>query len=208
MTSDPTTWTDLKVTLANWLNRTDLSTVEIPEAIALAERRFQRTLFTPDRQIEATLTASAETVALPTDFWGAKAAYITTDPKTVLEQMTLSELREVYSSNTTGLPQNYAIRGTSMILGPAPDTTYSIKLTYIQTIPALGSGQASNWLLAAHPDIYVYGSLAELNILLRDENAASIFEAKYEATAEEINQSGLRRNYGQAPLRIRSPVVV
>ena len=45
MPSDPSNWAELKATLANWLAREDLSAAEIPEAIALAERRFQRTLF-------------------------------------------------------------------------------------------------------------------------------------------------------------------
>ena len=59
MASDPTTWDELKATLANWLNRDDLSAAEIPEAIALAERRFQRTVFSPERETETTLAASS-----------------------------------------------------------------------------------------------------------------------------------------------------
>ena len=39
MPSDPTTWSELKTTLANWLARDDLSTAEIPEAIARFDRR-------------------------------------------------------------------------------------------------------------------------------------------------------------------------
>ena len=111
MPSDPVTWTALKATLANWLNRDDLSTTEIPEAIALAERRFQRTLFTPDREAEAVLAAAAEAVTLPADLWGIRAAHIDADPKIVLEPMSLNQLRETWRAAATGRPQNYAIRG-------------------------------------------------------------------------------------------------
>ena len=78
MPSDPTTWAELKTTLANWLNRDrdDLGAAEIPEAIALAERRFQRTIFSPERETEVTLAASAEAVALPADLWGIRAAWL------------------------------------------------------------------------------------------------------------------------------------
>src|SRR5687768_4734499 len=208
MPSDPTTWTELKSTLANWLNRDDLSATEIPEAIALAERRFQRTLFSPERETEATLSASAETVALPADLWGIRAAYLASDPRVVLEPMTLAELRNTYSAATTGKPQNYAIRGESLVLGPAPDAACSIKLTYIQTIPALGAGLATNWLLTDHPDLYLYGALHALHLLLVDEARAALYDARFRQAAEELNRSAVRRTSGGAPIRIRAPITV
>ena len=208
MPSDPVTWTALKATLANWLNRDDLSTTEIPEAIALAERRFQRTLFTPDREAEATLTAAAEAVSLPTDLWGIRAAFVDVDPKVVLEPMSLNQLRETWPAAATGRPQNYAIRGGVMLLGPAPDASCSIRLTYIQTIPALGAGQATNWLLTAHPDAYLHGSLVELHLLLADEQRAAFHAARWEEIAAEVNRVGRARSHGGAPQRIRAPQVV
>jgi hypothetical protein len=48
---------NLKASLANWMNRDDLSTTEIPEAIALCERRFNRALRVPE--MEDTASASA-----------------------------------------------------------------------------------------------------------------------------------------------------
>jgi len=208
MPSDPVTWTALKATLANWLNRDDLSTTEIPEAIALAERRFQRTLFTPDREAEATLAAAAEAVTLPADLWGIRAAYVDADPKVVLEPMSLNQLRETWPAAAAGKPQNYTIRGGIMLLGPAPDSSCSIRLTYIQTIPALGASQATNWLLTAHPDAYLHGSLAELHLLLADEPRAALHTARFEEIAAEINRVGRARSHGGAPQRIRAPQVV
>lgn len=199
MTADPTTWTDLKTSLANWCNRTDLSTTEIPEAIALSERRFQRMVFGPERIIQADLTIDAETESLPADCWGVKALYLSTDPKTVLEQMTLADLRNSYTSNTTGKPQNYAIRGETIVFAPAPDATYTGKLTYIQTIPALGASQATNWLLTDHPDLYLYAAQAELFTLQMDEARASARMAMAAEIIEEINRSSNRRMTGGAP---------
>jgi hypothetical protein len=209
MASDPVTWTALKTSLANWLNRTDLSTTEIPEAIALFERRAQRTIFSPERQIETTLAtvAGTETVSLPSDLWGIKAAYISSDPKVTLEPMTLAELRNNFTSGS-GKPCNYAIRGETMVLGPTPDGAYDIEMTYIQTIPVLGASVADNWLLLDHPDAYLYGSLHELHLLLHDVEKATIFEGKLQQAISEINQSTNRRMQGNAPIRIRPPSFV
>ena len=208
MSSDPTTWAELKTTLANWLSRDDLSATEIPEAIALAERRFQRTIFSPERETEATLTAAAETVALPSDLWGIRALHLEADPKVVLEPMTLAELRGRYAGAATGKPQNYAIRGESLVLGPAPDASHSLKLAYIQTIPALGASQATNWLLTDHPDVYLFGALHALHLLLADEERAALYDVKFRQAAEEVNRSAVRRTSGGAPIRIRPPQVV
>jgi hypothetical protein len=203
MTADPTTFSDLKTSLANWLNRDDLNTTEIPEAIALFERRAQRTIFSPEREIAADLTVDSEEESLPADLWGLKAIYLNTDPKTVLEQMTLSELRNTYSASTTGQPQNYAIRGEKIIFGPAPDATYTAKLAYIQTIPALSGSQTTNWLLTDHPDAYVHGSLAELHLLLGDEERAGIHERVLQRIIGEVDATAIRRTSGSAPIRIR-----
>ena len=207
MPSDPTTWAELQTTLANWLARDDLSSAEIPEAIALAERRFQRTLFAPEREAEVTLSAAAETVALPADLWGIRAAWLDGDPRVLLEPMSLNELRGRYPSASSGKPQNYAVRGENLVLGPAPDMGYDLRLAYIQAIPALGEDQPGNWLLADHPDVYLYGALHALHLLLADEARAALYDARFREAAEEVNRSALRRA-GGGPLRVRSAIVV
>ncbi|MGZ8337919.1 MAG: phage adaptor protein [Allosphingosinicella sp.] len=208
MPSDPTTWAELKASLANWLDRDDLSEVEIPEAIALAERRFQRTLFSPEREVTADLIVDAEAVMLPADLWGVRAIFLATDPKTVLEPMTLAELRNRYAANATGRPRNYAISGEQILFGPAPDASYTAKLTYFQTIPAVDAGQPSNWLLTDHPDVYLFGALHELHLLLADDARAAIYESKFRQAADEVNGAAVRRTRGGAPIRLRPPVVV
>jgi hypothetical protein len=42
-----------------------------------------------------------------------------------------------------------------------PAASVQIILYYFQTPPVLSGSNASNWLLAQHPDAYLYGSLAE-----------------------------------------------
>lgn len=208
MASDPTTRAELITCLANWINRDDLTTTEIPQAIALAERRFQREIRIPEREISTTLTATAETLALPSDLWKMQDIFLNTDPRTVLEPMPLHDLRNKYGAQTTGKPQNYAIRGESLVFGPSPDTSYSVMIAYTQTIPALSTSQTTNVLLTDHPDVYIYGSLAELYLLTADESRAQLYDAKCGQRIEDINRSSRERKMGGPPTRIRSPYVV
>ena len=59
MAEDPETWTELKASVAEWLNRSDL-TSKIPEFIALAERKFNRIIVTPERETIATASLTGE----------------------------------------------------------------------------------------------------------------------------------------------------
>ena len=62
------TFDELKTAVANWLGRDDL-TDRIPEFIALAEGRMNRTIFARAQEVRATATLTAEDAytALPTD---------------------------------------------------------------------------------------------------------------------------------------------
>lgn len=198
----------LITTLANWLNRDDLNTTEIPEGIALAEDHFNQTVFTPDRETQTSITVDAEEESLPTDLWKINAVYLDTDPKVTLEQMTLAEFRNSHSAAATGQPVNYALRGDKIIFGPSPQQSYTAKMAYTQTIPALTTANTTNWLLTRHPSLYVQGALFELHTLLRDTEGAAIAKARRDEQIELINRSGRRRSWGQAPQRIRAPYVV
>lgn len=209
MTADPTTWADLKTSLANWLSRDDLNTTEIPEAIALAERRFNRKLRAPQMEDAVSTTTSGSTIVLPTDFLELRAVYIDASPKVVLEQVTFSELRNRYSSSTTGQPQNFALQsGNEMVLGPAPDTTYTLVINYYKKITTLDGSTATNWLLTAHPDAYIHGSLVELHTLLHDEARAAFHEGRARQVLDEIAGAGIRSAHSVAPIRIRPPTCV
>ena len=203
MAEDPETWAELKASIAEWLSRDDL-TARIPEFIALAERRFNRVLRVPEMETEATLTLGGATESLPTDFLELRAIHIDGDPKAVLEQLTLAELRGRHAAAATGKPRNFAIQGGSALLfGPAPDATYSLRIDYFAKIPALGASQASNWLLLAHPDIYLWGALLNAEAYLVNDARLAVWKLALEEALEELRGQGRRKAYAAAPQRIR-----
>lgn len=192
-----TTWTELKGEVADWLNRDDLTT-QIPNFITYAENRFNRELFGPEREASSNLSASAETVALPADFWGIRTVYLSDTPRRTLQPAALAKLRDMYPVASTGKPAHYAIVGANMHLGPVPNGTYTLPISYYQTIPALGSGQASNWVLASHPDLYIRASLAEAFTFLRDPEGVALHEPFVREKIEQLNKLGNRKRYGAA----------
>lgn len=206
MSEDPGTWAELQTSVGEWLNRSDL-TAKIPELIALAERKFNRVLFVPDREVTATATLSGEALALPADFWSLRSIFLTTDPRTPLQQVSLAVLRSDYGAQVTGKPRAFAISDGQFIFGPAPDTSYTVNIAYYATIPALNSSTTTNWLLTKHPDLYIYGTLLQAEAYLWNDNRLPVWKAAHDEVIAEILDAGLKYNASASPIRLRSPVV-
>ncbi len=78
-----TTYTELKASVADWLNRTDLTNV-IPDFISLAEAQIERTLRTRQMIVRATASIDTEYSAVPADFLETKSIKLNTNPVTAL----------------------------------------------------------------------------------------------------------------------------
>lgn len=195
MPSDPQTWTDLKTAIANALNRDDLTT-EIPQFIAWAERHFNRELWADARQDYVSASVSTEALALPSDFERVRAIYLDDAPRISLIQVTLDDLRDFYSASDTGRPTHYAISGGTLYLGPIPSQSYTLKMHYIQSVPALSDSQTTNWLLTAHSDLYRAGSLHEAFSFTKDEERASYWAQKRDQIIDSINRAAAKEQNG------------
>lgn len=205
MAEDATTWTELKADLATLIVRDDLDDV-IPIAIAQVERDFQRRVFGPERLASTTLTFSAQSANLPADFWGVETVWIDGSNKTPLAQVTIEDLRRSHPSTATGTPVMFAIEGETIWLGPIPATGTDVEVTYWQTIPALGSGQATNWLLTDHPDLYIAATLSWLHGYVQDDNNENRWRTKAEVILESVNRSTKRRTINSGPIAARPSI--
>jgi hypothetical protein len=200
MAEDPITWTALKADIALWLNRDDLTT-QIPVFIAYAERHFNRNVFTPDREAALSITADAQSEALPADFWGFKSGpYIDGSPDTILTRLTPGDLRATYPAATTGTPAHFAVEGENILFGPTPSSAVAIKGTYYAVIAPLASGTATNWLLTDHPDLYLAGALHYAWRYCQFKEEANEQLALMQAFIEDINKAGRRRSVNSGPL--------
>lgn len=201
-------FTELKAEIATWMIRTDLTDV-IPMFIRFAEDRFNRTLRVPEMEADVTSTVNAGAVTLPADFLHARSLYLNTDPKVVLQQLSMPAFRNAHSDAATGQPRHFALQsGNELVLGPTPDSDYEVVLNYYQKIPALGDATTDNWLLLAHPDLYLAAALSEGFAYVRDNEALGLWESRAAARIRELEQLGQRKQHSATPQRIRSSVIV
>jgi hypothetical protein len=188
------TYAELQAAARNWLNRPSDLDSRIPEFIALAEARFNRTIWVPQCENSTTLTVSAETASLPADFRAARALYVVGTPNAPLEQVSPSRLRELYPSNVHDTPRAYAIIDDTLTFGPSPSSAVSVVLDYYQNIPALASN-STNWLLTAYPDLYLYATLVQAEAFGWNDERIGLWKVALDEALSELKEAGAKRRH-------------
>lgn len=182
------TYSELVEEMEAWLNRADLS-ARIPTFIRLFEARMNRRLRAPDME----QTFSFTTVDGTTTY--ALSARV-------------RELRELYANVEVETDElNYTVTGESIIFDDNPGDDLTIVYSAFITLAALNDGNPTNWLLDDHPDIYLFGSLAEAYAFQRDDEAAERYKnISDEMLAEIIREANAKRLPAgplQMPLTVR-----
>lgn len=189
------TYEELIQAALRWSQRPDFRD-RAGDAIPLAEAKINRYLRT--REMETTLgtfTISGEYVSLPSNFAGVKAFQLVGPPKVALEFRPNDQMANEYDTGTDK-PRFYNVQGTEFRFAPVPNATYSARLTYYRTIPAMTSGGTANWLLSSHPDVYVYGVLGELYEFAGDQQKADRCVQRMYSALDEVKAQSNRDRLG------------
>ena len=194
-----TTYAELKTSIADWLLRSDLTSV-IPDFITLTEADMTRRLRHWRMESRTTLSVSGQFTNLPTGFIEATKVSLSDTTARRMESISraaMQELREK-DEDTAGKPDYYALTGGQLEVWPTPDDTYSVDFAYMK-FDVLSDSNTSNWVLANHSDAYLYGALWQAHAYLMDYERAARWLAKYDAVIENINDDSKRADFGDNP---------
>ena len=191
-------YTDLKASVADFLNRSDLTSV-IPDFVTLAEAEFNRTLRVREMSVRTQGPIDSQYVKLPDDFLGMRNIELMTDPVTPLEYKNLQNLDIHRRNDKTGKPLYYSIVQNNIEFAPVPDGTYTLEIVYYQKVPAL-STSSTNWLLTDHPDAYLYGTLQHSAPYLQHDERVGVWAGKFQQVIEQITTSDEKAKFsGSTP---------
>ena len=187
----------LKLTIADFLNRTDLAAA-IADFIRLAEaqmtRRFagrqRQGLAVPRRLVQradAGIDQGTEYIAVPADLHGPLDFVLQGTPEIVLDYLDAANLQQQkQAGRVRGAPRWYTLVGAELQLYPVADQDYTSELTYIARVPALSVANPTNWILADYPDAYLYGALVQSAPYLRDDARATTWGTLFAAALDDI----------------------
>jgi hypothetical protein len=198
------TYAELKTAIANYLNRSDL-TSDIDTFIDNVEAELNRRLRTKDMIKRATATADSQYLTVPTDWIEAINVEITSNDFSPLFQQSIESL-DVYrksNNNSTGQPVYYAMVDDSIELAPTPDAEYTLQLTYYAKISALSDSNTSNFVSVSHPDVYLYGALKHASIFLMEDERIPMFTQQFEKALEEMRLEQEKAAFGKGSLMMR-----
>lgn len=196
-----TSYSDLKTTIANYLARSDLTSV-IPDFIRLAEERLRRDL--RSRQMLVVATADTvggdSTVGLPTDFLEMRDIHINTNPIASLSY----EAPNAFYSNTratqSGLPTTYTVLASELQFSPIPDGVYTAQMLYYAKPPLLSDSNASNVFLANFPDALLYAALGEAEPYLMNDARLQVWASLYDRAIASISAADQSSEYSGQPM--------
>ena len=199
-----TTYAELQTTIANWLNRDDLTAV-IPDFISLTEAGINRDLrhYRMINRVDATL--DSRYVQMPTDWMETVRFSITSGNTYRIELISRDDMLE-YRQNTadvSGRPRFYANIGDTIEVFPTPDAEYQMQLQYYAKTPALSNTNTANWLLTTAPDIYLYGALVQSAPYLNDDARIQTWAALYQSVLDSLQKASDDTRFAGSGLRMR-----
>ena len=198
------TYAELKTNIANFLNRSDL-TSQLDFFIDATEAEFNRRLRVKDMIKRATATADSQYLSLPTDWLEAINVQLDGNNFTPLMQQSIESL-DIYRKsvdNVSNQPVYYALVDNTIELAPTPDTSYTLQLTYYGTIDALSDSNTSNFISNSYPDAYLYGALKHASIYLIEDDRVALFTQQFEKALEEMRLEQEKAEFGKGSLMQR-----
>jgi hypothetical protein len=198
------TYTELKTSIASWLNRDDLTSV-IPDFISLAEAGINRDLRHYKMIERADATLDSRYVQMPADWMETVRFSITSGNTYRLELVSRDDMLEYRqkTADASGRPRFYANIGDTIEVFPTPDADYTMQLQYYAKTPALSDSNASNWLLLDAPDVYLYGTLIQSAPYLQDDARTQTWAALYAAALQSLQKASDDTRFAGSGLRMR-----
>jgi hypothetical protein len=198
-----TTYAELKSAVVSWLARDDL-TATIPDFVTLFEAAANRRLRVRQMEAVSNLVPSSGAVALPADYLAWRRVTWTGSPRVELDYVAPSYFQAAYPTAAAGIPRVFTIEGATLKVRPIDDR--ALEFLFYQRISALSDAAPTNWLLTAHPDLYLFGSLAEAQMFAVDPEKAALWKGRRDELFEEIAALS-NKSRGAGTVRVMGQVV-
>ena len=186
-----TNYTGLKASIADFLNRDDLTSV-IPDFVALAEAQINRDIrhWKMEARSSGQQDPADEYMQIPADWVETIRLHLTGTGTSVVNLVSRDAMadKRAAQENAAGTPRMYTHADGQFQLYPTPDATTNFELLYYQKIPSLITN-TDNWLLLEAPDVYLYGALLHSAPYLAEDARLAVWAQLYSAAVQRLNQT-------------------
>jgi hypothetical protein len=200
-----TNYTNLQTTIADFLNRDDLTSV-IPVFIQLAESQMNRDVrhWKMETRSSGQQSAGDQYMQVPADWVETIRFHVTgngTSPIDLISRAAMQDKRAGYEDQT-GIPRYYCHADSQFELYPTPADDTDLELLYLAKIPDLATNN-TNWLLEDAPDAYLYGSLLHSAPYLQEDARVAVWAQMYSAAVARLNEASEKARYSGSGLTLK-----
>ena len=199
------TFTALKASVADFLNRDDLTAV-IPDFISLAEAQINRDVrhWKMEARSSGQQDPSDEYMQIPADWVETIRLHLTGSGTSVVNLISRDAMADKRQgdNDTSGTPMYYTHADGQFQLYPTPNATTDFELHYYQKIPSLISN-SDNWLLLDSPDVYLYGAVLHSAPYLAEDERVAIWAQMYSAAVARLNEASESARYSGSGLKLK-----
>jgi hypothetical protein len=180
--------------------------------IIMAEARMNRVLKTRKQSARATTpTVTGQSYySLPDDFAGIRDIQLNTDPGgSEPSGKSYSYLSPEQMNNREDGPfvnqRYYTIIANQFQIFPQEEAGSQIEIVYYQKVPNLNSteGEDENWMSLSHPDIYLAGLVAEIELFAKNYDVAKGWHDRMSLAIDELDQSDTVERWSGVALTVR-----
>ncbi len=185
------TYSELLSTVANYLNRDDL-TAFIPTFITLTENRLNRELRVRANMVRAitTTTAGQAFYDFPSDMIELRnITYDNNSQSHALRYLSPESVSREYGTVVSGQPRAYTNLGNDLKLVPSPDAAYSISINYYSQLRSLSDNVTTNDVLTQYPSLYLFGACLEGAIYLNDTEQTNRFGSVFQKALDDVQRA-------------------
>jgi hypothetical protein len=195
------TYQELLDDLIAWLNREGFTELvdTAPAFVRLAENRVAREmdLFCFEKILD---TTTANTT-VPADWLRSISGTISQG--TGNYELSGTTLKKVRQSGVGGRPIYYTTVGEQFVYGPEPDKEYDVEWVYHGKLPPLTNPSDTNWITLNSPELYLWASLVEACLFLKDDSRSQLWEGRYTDLRDKMMLSQERRDLEPGGLAVR-----
>ena len=200
-----TNYTNLQTTIADFLNRDDLTSI-IPTFIQMAEAQLNRDIrhYKMEARTSGQQSALDQYMQIPSDWLETIRMHATgngTSPIDLVSRAAMQDMR-AGMNDTANIPRYYCHADSQFELYPTPAADTDVELLYYQKIPDLATN-STNWLLTDAPDVYLYGSLLHSAPYLAEDARVAVWAQMYSAAVQNVNSASEKARYSGSGMTLK-----
>lgn len=199
----------------SYADRKDIEVdANIPTFILMAESRINRALKTAKQthRVYTATIAGKEYYSLPPDYNGMRVVHFNTGE--VDDENNGSDTVQLYYATPeqiTQFQQNgnahnfyYTIINNQIQLHDKLPGSGTIEMVFYRKVPNLSESEETNWLLDDSPDIYLSGVCAEIELFVKNYDAAQLWDSRMTRAIEELDLSDVQNRWAGNSMVIRT----